>query len=77
MPSMFDTTDAKADATASQSGPVVQPASEVPGRVDPLQQATASDIGDEQNWDTFHQHMLLVVQATQNLGVKLNAIFNP
>lgn len=77
MPAMFDTTDAKADATASQSGPVVQPASDVPGRVDPLQQASASDVAEEQNWDTMHQHLLLVVQAMQNLGVKLTAIFNP
>jgi hypothetical protein len=77
MPAMFDTTEAKAEATATQSGPDVQAPSDVPGRVDPLQQAGTSDLGTEQSWDTFHQHMLLVVQATQNLGVKLTAIFNP
>ena len=77
MPSMFDTPkEASQPSSADETAGLSQDSGNVPGRTDPLQ-PSASDMGTEQNWDTFHQHMLLVVQATQNLGVKLTAIFNP
>lgn len=76
MPSMFDTQPGSRQASAADEQPSTQPQGNVPGQANPLQ-TNAPDIGLTQNWDTFHQHMLLVVQATQNLGAKLTAIFNP
>jgi len=76
MASMFDSAQkSQADSAPGQSTPLVE--SGVPGQHDPVQQTQMPDLGNQQNWDTFNQHMLLVVQATHNLGVKLKQILGP